>query len=66
MRFADVFDGLVKDHSGECVGVLVSGSESLQEGIAMECKRRTSFSLNASKSSKASAMFHYHSISFSL
>ena len=66
MQFADVFDGLVKEYSGDCVGVLVSGSESLQEDIARECKRHSSLNLNALKSSKPSAMFHYHSVSFSL
>ena len=76
LLLADVFDGLAKKHgAGECVGVLVSGSESIQEDIARECKRHSSWlssplpfsgSIKAATSTNDKAIFHYHSVSFSL
>ena len=62
----DIADGLVKNHSGYCIKVIVLRLESHQKSIARDCKRHTFFSLNTSKSSEVSVMFHYHFISFSL
>ena len=64
MQYADVFDELAAQNRGECVGVLVSGSESMQADIAQECKRKSSFHLKSTEAE--STMFHCHSVSFIL
>ena len=64
MQYADVFDELAAQNNGECVGVLVSGSESMQADIAQECKRKSSFYLKLSE--PENIIFHYHSVSFIL
>jgi hypothetical protein len=77
INLTDVFDGLAKIHSGESVGVLVSGSQGMQEDVARECRRHSSKTLfnrvkkfvranNTPAATDANVIFHYHSISFSL
>ncbi|KAH7404965.1 hypothetical protein KP509_15G051300 [Ceratopteris richardii] len=60
--WSDIFDSLEKEYNGQNIGVLVSGSESMQADVASECQKHTKV-LGASSLSN---VFHYHSVSFEL
>jgi hypothetical protein len=57
----EVFDGLDNAYQNECIGVLVFGSQSMQEDVARECRRSCSHCLRPPVlASKNGNVFHYH------
>ncbi|MCO5554825.1 hypothetical protein L7F22_008360 [Adiantum nelumboides] len=60
-NWKEVFAHLSTRYKGQSVGVLVSGSESMQEDVACECRRHSTFLLPITPSNVA---FEFHSVSF--
>ncbi|KAI5076064.1 hypothetical protein GOP47_0008129 [Adiantum capillus-veneris] len=59
----DVFNHLSNKYKGQSVGVLVSGSQSMQEDVASECRSHSKFLFPVTAKEVA---FDFHSISFDL
>ncbi|KAH7296649.1 hypothetical protein KP509_26G032700 [Ceratopteris richardii] len=57
----DIFTHLGKLYQAQDIGVLVSGSTSMRQDVAEQCRKHTNIIGTAS-----SNVFHYHSISFDL
>ncbi|MCO5611480.1 hypothetical protein L7F22_065733 [Adiantum nelumboides] len=62
-HWKDVFNHLSSKYKGQSVGVLVSGTQSMQEDVASECRRHSKFLLPITSNNVA---FEYHSVSFDL
>ncbi|MCO5609894.1 hypothetical protein L7F22_064128 [Adiantum nelumboides] len=60
-NWKEVFAHLSTRYKGQSVGVLVSGSESMQEDVACECRRHSTFLLPITPNNVA---FEFHSVSF--
>ncbi|KAI5070347.1 hypothetical protein GOP47_0014690 [Adiantum capillus-veneris] len=60
-NWEEIFDDLSNKYKGQNVGVLVSGTQNMQEDVARQCHRHSTFLLPIDATTVA---FDYHSVSF--